>query len=201
LKSTTIHNDLIEKFRNGSENALKEIYELNFSSLCYFADQLIKNLGEAEDIVVETFLKLLKKKTDFKNYAEIKSFLFTAVRNACFDFLRKAKLVDKSKIELSYLAKPDEYFGEQEMITAKVLQAIYEEIEHLPEQCKIIFKAIFIDNKSTSIIAEEMGLSPQTILNQKTKALHILRHKLYKSGIVSATVFLYCISLLSRNSC
>ncbi|MEO7047548.1 MAG: RNA polymerase sigma-70 factor [Ferruginibacter sp.] len=201
MRSAITDSDLMNNFSSGNEDAVKEIYDLNYRPLCYFADQLINNTAEAEDIAVESFLKLLKKRADFKNYAEIKSFLFTVVRNACFDFLRKAKVVDRSKMELTYLAPAAESFGEEEMITAKVLQAIYEEIEQLPGQCKIIFKAIYIDNKSTGTIAEEMSLSSQTVLNQKSKALHILREKLSRSGLYSATVFLYCINLLGNKIC
>jgi RNA polymerase sigma-70 factor (ECF subfamily) len=168
-------SDLINGFRNGEEAAIRKMYNLHYRSLCYFAEKLINDKTEAEDIAVETFLKLLNKRSDFDKLPEIKAFLFTATRNACIDFLRKTKRRDKSIWELGNLSEPDEVFGEKEMVTAKVLQVIYAEVEKLPGQCRQVFKSVFIEGKSTAAVASEMGISTQTVLNQKAKALQTLR--------------------------
>ncbi len=130
------NNDLIHGFRNGDEIAIRQLYNQHYRPLCYFSEKLINNKTEAEDIAVDTFLKLLNKRDDFETLADIKSFLFTATRNACFDFLRKIKRQDKSSFELEYLSAPQEVFGEKEMITAQVLQVIFSEVESFPCQSK-----------------------------------------------------------------
>jgi len=185
--------DLINGFRNGEEVSVRHLYHLHYRALCYFAEQLVSDKQEAEDIAVESFIKLLQKKTDFNNLSDIKSFLYTTTRNACFDLLRKNKVKDKSNRELEYLAQPDDQFGEAEMITAKVLQTIYAEMENLPSQCRKVFTSIFIEGKTTAAIAEEMGISSQTVLNQKSKALQTLRFALYKEGLLSSGAFFYCL--------
>ena len=193
-------NDIISGFRNGEETAVKQLYNLHYRPLCYFAEQLVHDKTEAEDIAVEIFLKLLKKKDDFDNLPDIKSFLYTATRNACFDFLRKLKRDNKYSIEISASIEPDELFGEKEMITAKVLQAIYADVENLPGQCKQVFKSIFLEGKTTAIVASEMGISTQTVLNQKSKALQMLRLTLYKQGLYSAGIFFHCLLLITEQS-
>jgi RNA polymerase sigma-70 factor (ECF subfamily) len=196
MKVAYLHTDLMVGFRNGDEAAIKQLYDQHYRALCYYAEQLVQDKAEAEDIAVDTFLKLLNKKADFDNLPDIKSFLFTATRNACFDVLRRNKRLEKSNKELEYLAEPDEMFGQQEMITAKVLQVIYAEVENLPAQCRQVFKSIFIESKSTAAIAAEMGISTQTVLNQKSKALQFLRLSLYKENLFSAGMFLYCLSVI-----
>jgi RNA polymerase sigma-70 factor (family 1) len=194
------HTDIISKFHEGDEAAVRHVYHLHYRAICYFAEQLINDKAEAEDIAVNTFIKLLNKRTDFDNLTDIKSFLYTAARNACFDLLRRNKVKDKLGRELAYLSAPDEQFGEQEMIIAKVLQVIYVEAEKLPGQCKQVFKLIFMEGKSTAIVASEMNISPQTVLNQKNKALQVLRLNLQKEGLYSAGVFLYCLFLLAKTA-
>jgi RNA polymerase sigma-70 factor (family 1) len=189
--------DLLEGFRNGNETAIRKLYVLYYRPLCYFNQKLINFSQEAEDISTETFLKLLQKRNDFDSLSDIKSFLFTASKNACLDFLRKEKRHNKSHQEISLLSPLEELFGEQEMITAKVLQAIYAEIENLPNQCQQVFKSIFIEGKSTAMIAEEMGISPQTVLNQKTKALQKIRLALRQENVLYAGLFLNVLCLLS----
>lgn len=186
----------MEGFKNGNELAIKKLYTLHYRPLCYFNQKLINYKQEAEDISTETFLKLLKKREDFDTLPEIKSFLYMASRNACYDFLRKEKRQNQSRQESIHSLLPEDHFGEQEMITAKVLQAIYAEIENLPAQCQQVFKSIFIEGKSTADIATEMGISPQTVLNQKAKALQKIRLALHKEKLFSTAIFLNALSLI-----
>lgn len=181
--------NLLERFRNGNDIAIRELYEIHYRPLCYFNQKIIQHMQEAEDISTEIFLKLLHKKNDFESLQQIKAFLFTASKNACLDFLRKEKKQQKSQDIISPVLDIDENLIEQEMLTAKVLQSIYAEIESLPKQCKYVFKAIFIEGKSTTVIAEEMGLSPQTVLNQKTKALRIIRSAISQQDLFLSLSF------------
>lgn len=198
MSASSLQN-IVEDFRNGNEIAIRHLYELYYRSLCYFADQLVNDKAEAEDIAVDSFLKLLHKKDDFNSLADIKSFLYKVTRNACFDVLRKTKCRDRYNRELKYMTEPDELFGDHEMITAKVLQIIYTQVENLPVQCKQVFKSIFIAGKSTTMVAIEMGISPQTVLNQKSKAVHFLRLALYNEGLYSMGTLLYCLTLMHNN--
>lgn len=188
-------DELIEGFRNGNESSVRRLYDEYYRPLCYFATRLIFVSDEAEDIVVEGFLKLLAKRRDFKRLPDIKSFLFVAVRNACFDYLRKKKTKNRFAKEQLLLSEIDEQFGQDEMLIAKTLQLIYAEIEILPQQCKNVFKSIYFDGKTTSEVATDMGLSKQTVLNQKSKAIHLLRLKLYDQRI-PFLVFLIVMKLL-----
>ena len=198
MSANSLHN-IVEGFRDSNEMVIRQLYDLYYRSLCYFADQLINDKAVAEDIAVDSFLKLLNKKDDFNSLAEIKSFLYKVTRNACFDVLRKKKSRDRYNRELAYMAEPDEMFGDQEMITAKVLQVIYAEVENLPGQCKQVFKSIFMEGKTTATVALEMGISPQTVLNQKSKAVHSLRLALYKEGLYSISIIFFCLIFLHNN--
>lgn len=188
--------DLLEGFRNGNEKAIRKLYVLYYRPLCYFNQKLINYSQEAEDISTETFLKLLQKKEDFDSLSDIKGFLFTASKNACYDFLRKEKRHNKSHKEIGFLLPMEEHFGEQEMITAKVLQTIYAEMENLPNQCRQVFRSIFIEGKSTADIAAEMKISPQTVLNQKTKALQKIKLALHHENMLSTVLLFNVLSMM-----
>jgi RNA polymerase sigma-70 factor (family 1) len=193
----TDDTEIINGLHKGDEASIRALYAMHYRALCYFAERLVHDKAEAEDIAVETFLKLLNKRNDFDNLRDIKSFLFTAARNACIDFLRKLKVRNKGNMEPELLSVPDELAGEAEMITAKILQTIYAEAENLPGQCRQVFKSFFIEGKSTAIIAAEMGLSPQTVLNQKIKALQLLRLTLFRKGLYTASIFMCVLDSLS----
>lgn len=194
------HTDIIIGLHKGDEQSVRALYNLYYRPLCYFSERLIHDKAEAEDIVVETFLKLLNKKNDFDRLTDVESFLFTATRNACIDFLRKIKRRQIQQLDAAQetLSITPELPGESEMITAKLLQIIYARAEGLPTQCRKVFTSFFIEGKSTAVIAAEMGISRQTVLNQKIKALQLLRLTLFKEGLHTAGIFLLILSELSR---
>jgi RNA polymerase sigma-70 factor (family 1) len=191
---------VVEGFRKGENPAVKHLFELHYRPLCYFAEQLLQDQAEAEDVVVEVFLKLVRKKEDFDNLGDIRAFLYQATRNACFDVLRKQKRQLKRSDDYRYLAATDEEWVADELLTAQLLEVIRAQIEELPDQCRKVFSSIFIDGKTTSVIAEEMGLSTQTVLNQKARALQLLRLALYREGWYPATTFFYCLLLLGQKA-
>lgn len=191
---------LLVDFRNGDEKAMRKLYTLYYLPLCYFNQKIINYSQEAEDISTESFLKLLQKRKDFESLAEIKSFLFTVSKNACLDFLRKEKRHNKFNQEISLLSPLEELFIDQEMISAKVLQSVYAEIENLPNKCQQVFKSIYIEGSSTSEIAKEMGISVQTVLNQKGKALRKIRLALSYENLFSMAILLKTLSLIALDS-
>ncbi len=193
MTALLVENELVERFRNGDELSVRQLYNQFYRSLCYFAIRLISASDEAEDIALESFLKLLAKRQDFETLTDIRSFLFTVVRNACFDYLRRNKTKDRFAREQLVLQQTEEQFGQDEMLIAQTLQLIYAEIEMLPSQCKLVFKSIFFDCKTTAEVASELGLSRQTVLNQKTRAINLLRLKLYKHGFHSITFLLHTV--------
>ncbi len=175
--------DLVSLLREGAEEGVNMLFRMHYRPLCYFATNIIGDEKEGEDIETESFLKLLDKRSNFSTLTEINGFLFTATRNACIDFLRKKKSRKEVPLEFEKFAGFSEAELHNELITAQVLQAIYIEMENLPSQCRAIFKAIFIEGKETSTVATQMGLKRQTVLNQKTKALRLMRNFLSKKGI------------------
>lgn len=191
-------SSLLEGLHRSDIQAIKTLFGMHYRPLCYFAETIVHTRAEAEDIAVESFLKFLDHKEDFKNLSHIKSFLFTTVRNACVDFLRKEKVRKQHGEMLSFHLAGDDSAFKSEMITAQLLQTIYAEIEHLPAQCRRVFKSIYVDGKSTTTIAHEMGIKPQTVLNQKVKAIRMLRLILSRKGLSFGRSLLIILPSLSQ---
>jgi len=179
------NDDLIEAFKNGDQAAFNCIYKTHFRPLCYFARGLINNKEEAEDIVVETFIKLLRKQKDFDALVSIKSFLYTATRNSCLDFMKHVKRKTASHKEIIHLMDKDEDFIQSRIIKAELLQMILSEVDQLPEIRKRIFKLIFVEGLTTAEIAETLDITVDTVRVQKARALHSIRTAILKKGLLS----------------
>ena len=165
----------MNSFREGNKEAFRVVYDLMVRPLTYFVENIIHSEPDAEDIVANAFYKLFHSRVGMKSYDHIKRWLYVIVRNESIDYLRLKTRQRESQYDLAYLETGVEEQIETERVRTILLQDIHKEIEKLPRQRKVILRLYFFEQKSTSEIAEIMQLSPQTVLNHKTKALDALR--------------------------
>lgn len=181
---------LIRRFRAGNESAVTDLYGMYYKGLVYFARRIVEHAGEAEDIAQDSMVKLLGKKNDFDRLSDIKSFLYVSVRNACFNYLKARDRHELSHRELRYLTPEGEESADTEMLKSRVLAEIYQEVAALPAQCGEVFRLLFIHKLTTAEAAERLGLSPQTVLNQKARAIKLLRYRLSEKGFLTLLLLL-----------
>ena len=82
---------LVEQIRLGDEKAAEELIRRYYTSvLCYCKRQCF-NLEKAEDLTQETFLKLFKNLSGYKEKGKFKAYLYTIANHLCIDESRKMK--------------------------------------------------------------------------------------------------------------
>lgn len=187
MHNSDLHNEqeLIKLFQHGDRSAATALYGRFYKGLVYFARRIVEHAGEAEDIAQDSMVKLFGKKNDFSNLSDIKSFLYVSVRNACFNYLKARDRHELSHRELRYLTPEGEESADLEMLKSRVLTEIYHEVAALPTQCGEVFRLVFIHKFSTAEAAERLGISPQTVLNQKARAIKLLRYRLSEKGFLT----------------
>lgn len=166
-------------FRDGNQEAFRLVHDQMCRPLLYFVENIIHSSIDAEDIVANAFYKLFHARANMRTYEHVKRWLYVIVRNESIDFLRAKARSRESEHDLAYLETGIEEYTETERVKTVLLQDIHKEIEKLPKQRKTILRMYYFEQKNTTEIAEIMQISPQTVLNHKTKALDSLR----KSGL------------------
>jgi RNA polymerase sigma-70 factor (ECF subfamily) len=179
-------DDWLAAFNQGNNNAFRMIFE-NYNRLLFTcAIQLVKDKEQAEDIVSESFAKLWQRHEVFQTEDHVKAFLFVTTRNASLNYLRHIQRRTASQNELSYLNKDkDDQDVITDMIEGELLRRIYPLIETLPTKCKAIFKLIYFEDASTDEVAEKLHITPRNVLNQKRRAIQLLKKKLLVAVFVS----------------
>jgi RNA polymerase sigma-70 factor (ECF subfamily) len=164
-------------FQQGSKEAFAAVYNMHYSRLYGFIKKLVDTREEAQDITAETFVKLWRLHANFNTEENIKAFLYITARNACLDYLRYRQRQTVNKQAFGYtLTEQDEAIpAPNDEIKTAVLKQLHSEIEHLPTQCKRIFKMAWLEGKKNAAIAEQLSLTEQTVRNQKARAIKILR--------------------------
>ena len=122
---------LFEDIKCGNLSAFEALFRQYYTSMCVIAGKLVANREVAEDIVQDVFIRLWEKKAEYDKIPDFRTFLYVAVRNLCYNYLRdKKKTIDFSQIEL-----PDKQLSFQEqLIQEETYRLISNAIAELPVQ-------------------------------------------------------------------
>ena len=154
-----------------------DLFRYNYRPLCLYALHYIQDVDLAEDIVQESYTALWEKLQDGAQVLNRKSYLYMMVRNRCLDHIRKKTIPTESlKPYDTYGIIEDDDAQERSQTEARIWTAI----DNLPEKCLEVFIMCKRDGQKYEEIAEELGLSVNTVRNQISKALKVLKEGIHK---------------------
>lgn len=151
---------------------MDELFRYNYRPLCLYALHYLNDPAAVEDIVQDCFASLWEKTNEGLTVNNKRSYLYMMVRNRCLDHLRKAGIkTEELKPYDTYGIIDDEDAQQRSLIEARLWTAI----DTLPEKCREIFLMSKRDGLKYEEIADELGISENTVRNQISKALKILK--------------------------
>lgn len=167
--------NVITKLHSGDEMVFKEIFKQYYLPVRSFAWRFVKDNDIAEDIVQDVFLQVWEKRLTFNVLAEIKSYLYTSIRNACLDYLKHERVKQKHETQILVSMLHEE---EQEYILEEEVDSlIYKAIGTLPRQAQKIV-IMTMNGDSNLEIAQKLNITVNTVKSTKLKAYRVLRKRL-----------------------
>ncbi|WP_345065234.1 RNA polymerase sigma-70 factor [Sphingobacterium thermophilum] len=182
---------LLSKPASQHHELIRSLFDQLYDRLVFFAVQMIEDEDAAEDMVQESFVQLWKHIEEVQgNSIACKQYLYRSVKNQCLNFVRHAKVVEKYRSEA---IKDKTSFIENavvdSIIRAEVLSHVQLALDELPEHYRLISDLSYVEGKKNHEIADELGISINTLKKQKQKVLHLLRLKL--TSLFSFLLFLF----------
>lgn len=154
-------------------------FKRHYKVLCYFAWEMVRDTEVAEDLVQDAFMAYLNNKHKISSEPlAIRSFLYSAIRNAVYNQSRKSKTIQKY-LDRQYANEADDIDYEHKIIRAEFMAEISRVVDGLPDSCQRIFKLSYLDGLSNQEIADRLEISINTIKTQKQRALQVLRKKIH----------------------
>lgn len=162
---------------------MEELFRYNYRPLCLYALHYLGDSDMAEDVVQECFATLWEKLEAGMAVANRRAYLYMTVRNRCLDQLRRKGMQTESlKPYDTYGIIDDDDAQERSQIEARLWTAI----DSLPEKCREVFLMSKRDGLKYEEIATELGISENTVRNQISKALKVL-----KDGAIKIFMFFF----------
>jgi RNA polymerase sigma-70 factor, ECF subfamily len=194
LDKENITQELLTRLKNGDMLAFDQLYEHYSHKLFSFVFKILKNQAEADDIVQEVFVKIWETRENLGDYKLLNSYFFTIAYNNSIDLIRKRinnnkyleHLKNSSVIQISPSVISEVEFNELNSHVKKL-------IANLPERQKQVYLLNREHGLTYAEIAEQLGISKNTVENHMVKALKYLRVNMNNSLLINmlfVTLFL-----------
>ncbi|WNH11303.1 RNA polymerase sigma-70 factor [Thalassobellus suaedae] len=167
----------------------KKLFDSLYPLLCLFANKYIYDMEISKDLVQDVFIKIWEDKIVFKNENNIKSYLYTSVKNKSLDYLKSKhyKSTDNFSVNQIEQLENESYFL-REVVVIEASSIIEKAINTLPNKCAKIIRLSIKDFKNSEI-AEELNISINTVKAQKKIAYKRLKPLLKDYFVLIALVF------------
>lgn len=163
--------ELVAAINGGDAAAFDALYFRHRDWVAQLAFRFTGDADLALDILQETFLYLLKKFPGFRLTANLKTFLYPAVRNLSITAKRKTARYESGEAAAAHLenaAAPEPLAG-----TSGELAAV---LANLSEEHREVLRLRFLDGLSLAEIAEAVEIPLGTVKSRLHNALETLRH-------------------------
>jgi len=169
---------LLWKFKCGSRDAFRAIYEKYAADLLTLAANLLYDSSAAEDIVQEVFISFVKSVDQFRLRGSLKGYLSTCVANRSRDYIRRKKRRPSVTVDEAEKMASDAKNPIQLVMCMEELQKLKEAITQLPyEQREVVVLRVHGDMRFRQI-AKLQGVCVKTALSRYRYGLDKLRSML-----------------------
>jgi RNA polymerase sigma-70 factor (family 1) len=184
-----IVKDTITLLQEGDHAAFEQLFDEYFDALCRYAYSIIKDMDEAEDSVQKTFCKLWDQREELNIHTSISYYLYRMVHNDCLNRIKQIKLHQEHNLNYSNMVKTDNDSVSEHIATTELQEAIKKALDNFPPQCRKVFELSRNEQMSYAEIAQELGITNNTIENHISKALKLMRIEL--SEFLTLLIILY----------
>jgi RNA polymerase sigma factor (sigma-70 family) len=174
--------------RTAQNRRISEAIEREGRRLLRFIRKRVDDEGDAEDILQDVFYELTEAYRLMKPVEQVGAWLYRVARNRIIDRFRKRRPEGSGEVHVNageedplrledLLPSPDA--GPEALYARSVLlEELEAALDELPEEQREVFMAHEIDGRSFKQLAEETGLSINTLLSRKHYAVLHLRRRL-----------------------
>lgn len=181
--------ELVVMLQNGDSSAFDELYKLTNSRAFFVALEITKNDQDAEDILQESYVKMLEKIGSLDKPESFVSWFHHIVANKSKDSLKKKKptLFEGGEDE-AFEVIPDEdtsFSPEENLNQEELRKTVLETIEELSDEKRACVMLMYFEEMSVNEISETLDIPVSTVKNRLFTARKDLKTKFEKRGITS----------------
>ena len=177
MKVIALHQeerDLISQAAENNRHAQQKIYSKHSPKMLSICRQYIKDVHQAEDIMITAFMKVFTNLKNFEHKGSFEGWIRRIMVNECISYLRVQKKVGVLEDEF-YVA--DTFNNIESHFSVEDIQAL---IDSLPDGYKMVFNLYAIEGFKHQEIGKMLGISEGTSKSQLSHARKMLQEQINK---------------------
>jgi RNA polymerase sigma-70 factor (ECF subfamily) len=177
--------ELVALAKAGQREAFAALMRRGNQRLFRIARAVVRDEGEAEDVLQEAYVRAFASLADFRGEASILTWLTRIVLNEAHGRLRKRRpTVELDALEAAQadpgrvLVFPGAEDPEQGAARAEVRRLVERAVDDLPEDFRVVFIMRDVEGLNVEETAAALGVKPETIKTRLHRARRRLREHL-----------------------
>jgi RNA polymerase sigma-70 factor (ECF subfamily) len=181
--------ELVRRALGRDETAVRTIIKANNRRLYRLARGILRNDGEAEDVVQETYVRAFTHLAEFRGDAGLSTWLSRIAMNEALGRLRRrrpgvelsslpAGTLEAQIIQFPLLSATDD--PERTMAQREIQHVVEGAIDELPEPFRMVFITRVVEGMNVEETADILGLKPETVKTRLHRARAMLRDNVEK---------------------
>ncbi|MFD2941743.1 RNA polymerase sigma-70 factor [Flavobacterium notoginsengisoli] len=152
----------------------KELFYSLYPRLVSYSFTFVKDNFLAEEVVENVMLQLWENRIKFEKIVDVKSYLYTMVRNGSLLALKKEQKV----VELDHKLSDETAEFDFNILEEELYSTLIDALNSLPEKCKEVFELSCLEGMKYKDIADQLNISVNTVKSQRARAIELLKEKL-----------------------
>lgn len=177
----------IEKAQRNDKDIIDLIVRKSGSQLYNVIYQLVKNREDAEDVLQETYIKMLRNLKNFRGDSSLGTWLYRIATNTALEKIRKNRPIkgmqdfqdeEFQEVTIQNTFALDEFNPEKTMMKDEFKSVLQTYLQELPEKTRMIFVMRDQDGMSLEEIVQITGDTEWSVKGRLKRARGFLREKL-----------------------
>jgi RNA polymerase sigma-70 factor (ECF subfamily) len=181
--------ELVRRALERDETAVRAIIKANNRRLYRLARGILRNDGEAEDVVQETYVRAFTHLDEFRGDSSLSTWLSRIAMNEALGRLRRQRpgvefsslpqgTLEAQIIQFPLMSVADD--PEKSMAQREIQHVVEGAIDELPEPFRIVFITRVVEGMNVEETADILDLKPETVKTRLHRARAMLRDNVEK---------------------
>jgi len=185
------HNEdlhLICQLREGEIDAYLKLYNKYHPLLYSYVLRFVKIPELAEDVLQEVFIKIWEIRQRINPDLPFNSYIYRISRNKVFKLVKKIGTDKALQVHIKYQLTNIVEGEELKLQWKQYDQLLHAAIDNLPPQRQKVFKLCRVDSKKYEEVADELGISRNTVKEHMVLAIKSIKHYFYQHADIQLTI-------------
>lgn len=181
---TYTDDQLLRAFARGQEAAFTVLVSRYGAPIKGYATRMLQSPQQAEEVYVETFLRVARTQGAWEDRGTVRGYLFTIAHRLCLDILRQRKVTREAVPHLVELAdaRPPAPNPEAQAVLHQQAALLEELMARLPAEHRQALLLRVVHGLSSAETAEALGLDEDQVNSQVSYARKRLRTWMEERG-------------------